>query len=93
MELPQSDHELVYKSRQEYERLSKAGSAEAPEACLRRGPRHINCCCCLSRRACSPRCNSGCVRARSTGDFRSFPVTHVLVMQSAEHAPGQLGTP
>lgn len=48
MELPQSDHELVYRSRQEYERLSKAGSAEAPEACLRRGPRHIKCCCCLS---------------------------------------------
>ena len=48
MELPHSDHELVYKSRQEYERLSKAGSAEAPEACLRRGPRHIRYCCCLS---------------------------------------------
>ena len=58
MELPQSDHELVYKSRQEYERLSKAGSAEAPEACLRRSPRHINCCCCLSSLACLPRCNS-----------------------------------
>ena len=53
MELPQSDHELVYRSRQEFERLSKAGSAEAPEACLRQGLRHPGCSCCPSSRACS----------------------------------------
>ncbi|KAK9835188.1 hypothetical protein WJX81_004593 [Elliptochloris bilobata] len=35
MELPQADHDLVYRSRKEFERLTQAGSADAPEACLR----------------------------------------------------------
>ncbi len=37
MELPTTDHQLVYTCRDEYERLSKAGSSDAPEACLRQG--------------------------------------------------------
>jgi hypothetical protein len=45
MELPTTDHQLVYTCRDEYERLSKAGSSDAPEACLRQGGRGCSSAC------------------------------------------------